>query len=70
MGEFFLVLFVAIAAFPGWLGVEGLWKRVVRVRGVSYSRAEEPYLYWLSVVTYLGVAAWLLYLFFHMLLGD
>lgn len=70
MGELFLVAFVAVAAFPGWLGVQGLWNGVVRVRGVSYSRSEEPHLYWLSVVTYLGVAAWLLYLFFHMLLSD
>ena len=70
MGEFVLVFLVAIAALPGWLGVEGLWKGVVRVRGVSYSRSEEPYLYWLSVVTYLGLAAAILYSFFHMLLGD
>ena len=59
-----------MAALPGWLGVEGLWNGVVRVRDVSYARSEEPYLYWLSVVTYLGLATWLLYSFFHMLLGD
>jgi hypothetical protein len=48
-----VVLFIVVSVLPAWLAIEAPRKGVVRARGWSYSRSEEPVLFWIAVATYM-----------------
>ena len=64
-----IIVWFAIPLMCIWASVEGLRNGVVRARGGSYSRAENPIWFWLCICMYLGLACWVIYLSVRMALN-
>lgn len=64
------VVWLAAPAWTIWLIVSGVRTGVLRLKhGDTSSRAEEPVLFWLFTSFYAGLAAFMLYLPCHFILG-
>jgi hypothetical protein len=68
------MVLVGIAALVGivglccWLVTDALQSGVVRARGGSYSRSEDPAWFWAMLALYVGMAAMVIYTVAYMVL--
>ena len=68
------MLVLGIAALIGivslcvWLVAEALRNGIVRVRGGSYLRSDDPAWFWLMIATYVTMAGMVIYTVVYMLL--
>jgi hypothetical protein len=53
---------LSIPAIVLWLLVDGLRNGVVRARGGLYSRAHDPFWFWLCIALYAALLVWFAYL--------
>lgn len=52
-----MLVLLIVPALMGWLIVDGIRSGVVRMRGGSYSREEEPRWFWAMIAVYAAVIA-------------
>ena len=65
-----LVVFALIALIPAVAIVDGLIEGEVKLRGGSYSRADEPGWFWAAIAIYGGLIVGIAYQAIRLILSD
>ena len=59
---FFCVMFVGVPLFCFWVVIHSIRNGVVRARGASYKRTDNPKSFWMMVAVYAALGIWIGYL--------